>query len=151
MGFERIYDYFPGKADWLARGLDTEGDQEPVRRVKDAVRDDVVRALLDERIGAVRERVEASPYGFALALSRDGTLVGRLRRRHLDGGADALVEQVMELGPSTVRLDMKASELAERLRDRDLKTAVVTDPDGKLAGVVRVGELEGDRSGDRGG
>ena len=47
----------------------------------------------------------------------------------------------MEPGPSTVRLDTDASKLAERLRQGDLETAVVTDPEGRLAGVVRLADL----------
>ena len=143
LGFEQVYDYMPSKVDWLARGLPVEGDQEPTLRVKDVVRDDVARARLDERVGDVRERVEASPYGFALVTAADGTLLGRLRKRALDGDPDATAEQVMEPGPSTVRLDTDAAKLAVRLRDRDLKTAVATDPEGRLVGVVRAVDLGG--------
>jgi Mg/Co/Ni transporter MgtE len=138
LGFERVYDYMPGKLDWLARGLPVEGDQEPVRHVKDVVRDDVVRARLEEPVGQVRRRVERSPYGFALVVAEDGTLLGRLRKRALDGDPETSTEQVMEPGPSTVRLDTDASELADRLRQRHLRTAVATDPEGRLAGVVRL-------------
>ena len=132
----------PGKLDWLARGLPVEGDQQPVPRVKDLVRDDAVRAGRGEPVGEVRPRVEASPYGFALVVADDGTLLGRLRRRALEGDPEASAEQAMEPGPSTVRLDTDAAELAERLRQRDLKTAVVTDPEGRLVGVVRRADLE---------
>lgn len=142
LGFEQVYDYMPGKIDWLARGLPVEGDQHPVLRVKDVVREDVVRARLDETVGQVRSRVERSPFGYALVVSDDGTLLGRLRKRALDGDPNATSEQVMEPGPSTVRLDTDARKLAERLRQRDLKTAVVTDPEGRLAGVVRLPELD---------
>ena len=142
LGFEQVYDYMPSKVDWLARGLPVEGDQEPTRRVKDVVRDDVTRARLDERVGDVRDRVEDSPYGFALVTARDGTLLGRLRKRALDDDPDATAEQVMEPGPSTVRLDTEAAKLAARLRDRDLKTAVATDPEGRLIGVVRLADLD---------
>jgi Mg/Co/Ni transporter MgtE len=142
LGFQQVYDYMPGKIDWLARGLPVEGDQKIVPRVKDAVRDDVVRAGLDEPVGQVRTQVERSPYGFALVVSDGGTLLGRLRRRALEGDPNAISEHVMEPGPSTVRLDADARKLAERLRQHDLKTAVVTDPEGRLAGVVRLADLD---------
>ena len=143
LGFERVYDYMPGKVDWLARGLPVEGDQQPVLRVKDVVRDDVVRARLDQIVGDVRSLVEQSAYGFALVMSTSGTLLGRLRKTMLEGDPDVPAEQVMEPGPSTVRLDTEAAELAGRLRDRGLKTAVVTDPEGRLVGVVRLADLDG--------
>jgi Mg/Co/Ni transporter MgtE len=143
LGFEQVYDYMPGKIDWLARGLPIEGEQKPVPRVKDVVRDDVARARLDEPVGQVRARVEQSLYGFALVVSDDGTLLGRLRKRALEGDPDASSEQVMEPGPSTVRLNTEARELAERLRKGDLKTAIATDPEGRLVGVVRLADLDG--------
>src|SRR5512135_1364301 len=85
LGFQEVYDYMPGKIDWLARGLPVEGEQKPVPRVKDMVRDDAVRASPDEPVGAVRTRVEQSPYGFAFVVSDGGILLGRLRKRALDG------------------------------------------------------------------
>jgi hypothetical protein len=42
-------------------------------------------------------------------------------------------------GPSTVGADRP---LAERLRSRELRTAVVTGPDGRLLGVVRRADME---------
>jgi CBS-domain-containing membrane protein len=48
----------------------------------------------------------------------------------------------MEAGPSTVRPDTPADQLAQRLRDRDLKTAVVTTPEGQLIGITRRHDLE---------
>jgi Mg/Co/Ni transporter MgtE len=109
--------------------------------VKDFVRDDVVTAALDERVGPIRERIEASPYGFGFVVAADRTLLGRLRYSHLWGEPDATAEAVMEPGPTTVRLDTGADELAQRLRDRDLKTAVTTDPEGKLEGIVLLADL----------
>jgi CBS-domain-containing membrane protein len=48
----------------------------------------------------------------------------------------------MEPGPSTARLDTVASELGQRLHQRNLKTATATDPEGRLAGVVRLADLD---------
>src|SRR5919198_3393595 len=84
LGFIHVYDYVLGKADWLAHGLPTEGEQTGVPRALDLLRDDVVTARLDEPVGAVRQRVAHSPYGFALVLA-DRVLLGRLRKGALDG------------------------------------------------------------------
>jgi len=48
----------------------------------------------------------------------------------------------MESGPSTVRPDTPADELAQRLRDRDLKTSILTTPAGHLIGIARRVDLE---------
>ena len=75
-------------------------------------------------------------------VANDGTLLGRLRKAMLDADPAARAEQVMEAGPSTIRPDRPLAELAERLRRRNLRTAVVTTPDGKLLGVVLRADME---------
>ena len=147
LGFAAPYDYMPGKADWLARGLPREGEKAHEPRAIDFVRDDVVTCVLTERVGDVRPRVEASPYGFAFVVADGRVLLGRLLRAALEGNPDVTAEQAMEPGPSTVRADTPPAKLAERLRRRDLKTAVVTTPEGVLLGVVRRQELEHPGSG----
>jgi CBS domain-containing protein len=142
LGFAHVYDYVAGKADWLAHGLPTEGDHADVPRAKELVRDDVVTARLDEPVGAVRHQVARSPYGFGFVLAQDGTLLGRLRKAALEGDADAVAQEVMEAGPSTVRADSKLEELAERMRNHNLQAMVVTTPEGRLLGVVRRDDVE---------
>ena len=76
-------------------------------------------------------------------IAEGGCLLGRLRASALekcDPGSTA--EAVMESGPSTVRLDKELGALVKRLDERDLMFAIVTDPDGRLAGVVRRSEAE---------
>ena len=55
--------------------------------------------------------------------------------------SDGRAEDLMQPGPSTVRCDTPAGELAERLAQRDLRTAVVSTPEGELVGVVLRSEL----------
>src|SRR5207244_7874768 len=74
---------------------------------------------------------------FALVVTRGGILLGRLRKAVLDGDPNTTVEEVMEPGPSTVRPDEPLAEIVDRLRARDLQTAVVTTPEGRLLGVLR--------------
>jgi hypothetical protein len=38
LGFERVYDYVPGKADWFARGLPTERRLASVPTIGEAAR-----------------------------------------------------------------------------------------------------------------
>jgi CBS domain-containing protein len=142
LGFTRVYDYVLGKADWLAHGLATEGEQAGIPRAKDLLREDVVTARPDERIGPVREQVVRSGYGFALVVAEGGVLLGRLRRAALDGDADARAERVMEPGPATVRADIPVDKLVERMRRRDLQALLVTTPQGRLLGVVRRQDAE---------
>jgi CBS domain-containing protein len=136
-----VHDYVNGKAEWLAYGLPSEGERAAEKRVGSFAHDDVVVCGPDERVGEVRERVEPSPYGFALVATESRVLLGRLRRAALEGDPSAIAGDVMEAGPSTVRPDQDPGELAEKLRSKDLHTAVVSTPDGRLVGVVRAAEL----------
>ena len=138
-----MYDYVPGKEDWLARGLPTEGEKTDVPRVWKIAKDDVVTCSLSDTVGEVRERILASPYGFGFVVSDDGCVLGRMRKSELDCDPMLTAEQVMEPGPSTVRADLSPDELRERLDKRDLRYAVVTTPDGKLIGVVSRSDLGG--------
>jgi len=52
LGFTRVYDHVLGKADWLAHGLSTEGEQANVLRAMDLLREDVATARPDERVSA---------------------------------------------------------------------------------------------------
>lgn len=143
LGFEEVYDYAPGKVDWIANGLPVKGSWDQTATAGAFARMDVATCRLTDRAAVVRERLEASPYGFALVLADVGkTLLGRVRRSAIGEDPDVLAEELIEPGPSTVRAHVEAGELARRLRERDLRTAVVTAPDGRLLGVVRREQLE---------
>jgi predicted transcriptional regulator len=133
----------PGKADWLARALPVEGELASARTAAKLAKRDVVKCTLDDRIGDVRPRVEASPYGFALVVHAGDIVLGRLRMSAMkDAPDEATAEQVMSPGPSTVRADTEAAELAKKLDEKNLKTTIVTDPEGRLIGVVLRKDLE---------
>ena len=68
-------------------------------------------------------------------------LLGSLRDAALEGDPRASAESVMEPGPSTARADLAPTRLHERLERGNLSTAVISDPDGRLLGVVRRDEL----------
>src|SRR5207302_347566 len=124
-----------------------EGARQP--RAGALARDDVVTCGLDDRIGEVRSRVDESPYGFALVTTGRGTLLGRLRMSAMaDADAGALAESLMEPGPSTVRPDVEAAQLAAQLAKGELRTAIVTTPEGRLVGVVRREDLEAETPSD---
>jgi CBS domain-containing protein len=71
-----------------------------------------------------------------------GTVLGRIRRRDLETAGSTAAE-VMEEGPSTFRPDVPLDELLERMQSRDLDNVVITDPDGRLMGIVERTRTEG--------
>jgi CBS domain-containing protein len=140
--FAEVYDYVAGKVDWLAHNLPIEGEQAEVPTAGRVARDDVVTCALDDAVGEVRERIASSAYGFALVTAEGGVLLGRLRGSALDCDPTLPAEEVMEPGPSTVRPDTAAGVLAKRLAERNLRWAIVTDPEGRLVGVASREDLE---------
>jgi Mg/Co/Ni transporter MgtE len=131
----------PGKADWLAHNLPVERKHELIT-AGGLARTDVVTCRLSDPVGDTARRIAQSPYGFALVTSSTDVLLGRLRASALDVAPATPVERLMENGPSTVRPDTPADQLAQRLRERDLETAIVTDPEGELIGIARLDDLE---------
>jgi hypothetical protein len=142
LGFEHVYDFSPGKVDWMARALPMEGEKADAPRAIDLARDDVVTCRLEDTIGSVRPRVDASPHNFAFVTTSDSILFGRLRKATLEADPDRRAGDVMEAGPSTSRPDLDPSELLAKLQKRDLKTAVLSDPEGRLLGIVRRADIE---------
>jgi CBS domain-containing protein len=141
LGFEHVYDYVTGKSDWRARGLSLEGEAVEGSRVVDFVCEEVATCGLADRIRAVREQVRSSPFEFAFVVSAGGVLLGLLRAAALEGDPAIAAETVMEPGPSTVRANAPLAQVRQRMERRDLTTAVVTDPEGHLVGVVRPTDL----------
>lgn len=142
LGFTEVYDYVPGKLDWLAHNLSIEGGQADAATVGTVARDDVVTCGLNDRVGPVRSQIEATAYPFALVTAPAGVLLGRLRGSSLDCDPNLRAEEVMEPGPSTVRANTPAGQLAKRLADKSLRSAIVTTPEGVLIGVASRQNLE---------
>lgn len=137
-----MYDYVPGKVDWLVHERPIEGERSDEPTVGEFARDDVVTCALEDPVGLVRDRVNDSPYPFALVLSRGGVLLGRLRASMLDCDPQLRADEVMEPGPSTVRPHKTAATIAGTLAERELRWAIVTTPEGELIGVAARAELE---------
>lgn len=142
LGFTDVYDYAPGKVDWLARNLPVEGTAADAPTIGRHLRDEVVTARPDEPAAEVRARVDRSPHSFALVTTPEGILLGRLRAAALDQADPTRpVGEVMEPGPSTLRPHQSATDVKTRLEDKGLHYAIVTDPDGRLLGTVHPADL----------
>lgn len=134
-----MYDYAGGKADWLVHGLPMEGRLAGRRRAIDVARKDIPTCGPREKLGDVRERVRAAGHEVCVVVNERGIVLGRLRRKELDGDPAAAVEDVMELGPPTERPDPFLSEVIERLRK--VGSVLITwyggeEDGGKLMGVL---------------
>ena len=127
----------------MAHGLPIEGTAAERPTALSLLRDDVATCGLGDPADEVARQIDASPYGFALTLSTGRIVLGRLRRSRLAGADSAVTaEDLMEPGPSTIRPHTTVEDLAARMARSEVRTLIVTDPDGKLLGIVRRSDLE---------
>jgi CBS domain-containing protein len=142
LGFTRVYDYAAGKVDWLAHELPAEGSDADRPTAGSLARRDVATCALETSVHAALRAIADSPYGFALVVSPRGVLLGRVRRSALEPAAgDGPIEPILEPGPSTIRPHLTVDELLHRLEGSDVRTLVVTRPDGTLVGVIRRNDI----------
>ena len=142
LGFPEVYDYVPGKVDWLAHNLPLEGDRTYAPIAGRAMRGDAATCRPTDRVADVRESIEGSPYPFALITSDDGTLLGRAPSSGLDADSERPVWEVAEPGPKTFRPHAGAEKVAGFLADHGLRWAIVTTPEGRVLGVASREDLE---------
>jgi len=137
-----VYDYVPGKVDWLAHNLEVEGERAYAPTVGRVMRDDAIRCAPIDRAAAVLKLIEGSPYPFAVLTSGDGTVLGRVPASALAPASEESVWDVAEPGPKTFRPHHSVETVAKHLAEKDLRWAIVTTPEGRLLGVASREDLE---------
>jgi hypothetical protein len=135
LGFEHIYDDAGGKADWLAHNLPRECDLAGAPRAGDLLDDKRLTCQLDADHATIAATLEHGRHGFCLVVTDHDVVLGRVRRSVVEhAAAGATAEQLMEPGPRT-RRHPRPRTLLDRLASRELTTALVTTPEGRLLGV----------------
>jgi CBS domain-containing protein len=138
LGFSHVYRYVAGKMDWFAAGLPREGRLAPVARIGDVVQRDAPTCDRADRVGDVRERVEAAGWDRAVVVNSAGVVLGILTGMALrEAAAETPVETAMDPGPVTYRPDTPVSQVIEHLHQSHAKAALVTTADGILVGTYR--------------
>jgi CBS domain-containing protein len=142
LGFEQVYDYGAGKADWGSFGLPLEGAQGSETRAGSRVRTDAPNCRREDRLQDICERLEETGWDTCFVLDERGVVLGRIERRAIRGRADASAEEAMTLGPSTVRPSARLQAVVERMRRQNLTSLPVTRSDGQLLGLLTLGDPE---------
>ena len=133
-----------------------EGRTAGRRRAIQIARKDIPTCRADERLGDVRDRVQAAGHEQCVVVNDARVVLGRLRGKAWENDANATVGDVMQLGPATIRPDPFLQELIERLRRRKIGSILVTSygshEGGRLLGVLYREDVErvlaeGDRLG----
>src|SRR5215207_2660978 len=137
LGFERVYDYVPGKADWFASGLPKEGKLALSPTIGDAARRDVPTCAPVEKIGVVRERVRKIGWDRCVVVNKERVVLGLLREKELSSDLKVPVEEAMRNGPATTfRPNEPVGKMVQRMQDREATALLVTTSDGRLVGLL---------------
>ncbi len=71
-----------------------------------------------------------------MVVNEAGVVLGYVGGDAFDAGPEVLVEQVMEVGPATIRGHLSLTETAEYMQKRDIEKVLVTSADGELVGIL---------------
>ena len=142
LGFTQVFDYAAGKADWTSSGLPTEGTLAEQPRAGDIAQRDTPTCGLANRLGDARDRTQDADQNVCIVVDDRGVVLGRLRGNALREDPAATIASVMEDGPTTIRADASLEEITERMRKRGVGSILVTDPEGRLLGILYRNEAE---------
>jgi CBS domain-containing protein len=136
IGFEQVYDYVAGKADWGSAGLPLEGMEGTETRAGAHVRSDVPTCRPRDGLREVCERLEEGGWDTCFVVDKRRVVLGRLGRLAIRGRDDVSAEEAMTLGPSTIRPSARLREAVERMQRQTLTSLPVTTSDGRLVGLL---------------
>jgi predicted transcriptional regulator len=92
---------------------------------------------LDDRLGDVRQRVEAAGWDACVVVNQERIVLGLLRSGELGRDAEMAAERAMRPGPSTFRPYRAIEEMAAYMIEHDLENSPVTTAAGRLVGLLR--------------
>lgn len=136
LGFTDVYDYATGRKDWEAAGLPIEGTDVRGPIVADATDHNPPTTTVDATVG--QARVVAAGDSQVIVVNDGGVVVGAMRKESWDHPDDASVEDAMRPGPATDRPGSQLAPLVERMEAKQVESVIVSDPEGRLIGVMRL-------------
>ena len=142
LGFERVFDYVAGKADWGSAGLPLEGANGSETRAGPYARTGVPTCRLAEPLRDVCEKLDESGWDTCFVVDERGVVLGRLGRRAIRGRDDVAAQEAMTPGPSTIRPSARLEAIVERMHRQKLSNLPVTTSDGRLVGLLTLHDAE---------
>jgi rhodanese-related sulfurtransferase len=139
MGFQEVYRYTAGKADWLAAGWETEGTASKPPRLKQYLQKDVFTCGLRERLEDVKTRRRPNQ-DLCVVISDRNIVLGAIRGEGWNAPPQSRVVDIMEPGPRTFRPDADPKDVQKALRSEEPESVIVTTSDGELLGLIRTAQ-----------
>ena len=135
MGYQEVYRYTAGKADWLAAGFPTEGAEASRPTLKDILKKNVLTCAPKDRLGVIKNR-RPNPTDICVVLNDRRMVLGLIKGAAWDEDPLKMASEVMNLAPRTFRPDKDPEEVMKTMRKADIDYALVTTSDGELLGFV---------------
>jgi CBS domain-containing protein len=135
LGFTDVYDYVPGKADWLAAGLPREGEAAAISFAADIATPVVPTCDYRQSVDAALEQLAATGHGFCVVVSDENVVLGMFYVDEAQPGAGTVADAMCP-GPATVRASEPVEPLVQRMRRAGVDGILVTDPEGRLIGLM---------------
>jgi len=132
-----VYDYVAGKVDWLANGLPSEGTASTQPRAGTIARRDVPTCRLTDIVGSARTQIEETGWQICVVVNDEQVVLGLVEKDALSADQQTTVENVMEPGPSTWRLDGSLDDIAKYMERHSVNAVIISGSDGRLYGAVR--------------
>jgi CBS domain-containing protein len=141
LGFPSVFEYQPGKLDWVSAGLPVEGTAAIIPNLGTVTRRDVVTCRLGDQLSAVKARMASDPTSPCPVVNDQGILLGLLRSDVIQANGAKTAEEAMIAGPVTFRPNVALEEIDRYLTDHKLGHAVVTTSEGELIGLAGADEV----------
>src|SRR5215467_2092948 len=145
IGFQEVYRYTPGKADWLAAGLNTEGTQAKKIRIRQMIHKAVPTCGLRERLEDVKSRRRPNQ-DLCIVVNDRNIVMGVIQGETWDANPQARVVDVMQPGPRTLRPDLEPKDAQKMLKNYDASAAIITTSDGELLGIIRIAQKKSQKA-----
>jgi len=145
MGFQEVYRYTAGKADWLSAGFDTEGTEANKPRLKQIIKRNVLTCAPRDRLGVIKNR-RPNPTDVCAVLNDRGIVLGLIEGEAWEQDALKTAAEVMNPAPRTFRANSDPAEVMKDMRRDELDNALVTTSDGELLGFIQRREKKAKRA-----
>jgi rhodanese-related sulfurtransferase len=136
MGFQEVYRYTAGKADWLSAGFDTEGTEANKPRLKQILKRNLLTCAPRDRLGVIKNR-RPNPTDVCVILNDRGIVLGLIEGEAWEQDPLKTAAEVMNPAPRTFRPNSDPVEVMKDMRKDDLDNALVTTSDGELLGFIQ--------------
>ena len=136
MGYQEVYRYTAGKADWLGAGFETEGTEANKPRLKQLLKRVVLTCGPKDKLGTIKNR-RPQASDICVVLNDRSVVLGLIHGPIWDEDPLKTAAQIMDSAPRTFRPSSDPGEVMKDMRKAELENALVTTSDGELLGFIQ--------------